>query len=75
MTPTITDVECEQAQEWNDAAFRHAYSPKNRQVSLCGYDGPSTWKNEWTLPSNACPICMAILPEHVNMKTRQWIRL
>jgi hypothetical protein len=60
--------------EWDDTKLRHAYRPSNRQVSLCGYDGPSTWKDEWSVPSNVCPICIAILPEFLNLETRQWLK-
>ena len=66
----VSPAEC----EWDDAKFRHAYTPSNRRVALCGYDGPSTWKNEWTVPENICPICIAILPEHLDLATRRWIK-
>lgn len=63
-----------QADEWDDTKFRHAYRPSNRKVALCGYAGPSTWKDEWTVPSNACPICMALLPEYLDLANRRWIK-
>jgi hypothetical protein len=51
--------------EWDDTKFRHAYLPfQTKTVALCGYDGPSTWRNESQPPSNLCPICAAILPEY-----------
>ena len=59
---------------WDDAKLRHAYRPSIKQVALCGYDGPSTWKNEQGIPPNACPICLAVLPEFYNLEQRRWIK-
>lgn len=60
-------------EEWDDTKLRHAYMPGPRQIALCGYDGPSTWKDEWPPPSNACPICLSILPEYWDFDKRKWI--
>jgi len=58
---------------WPEAAFRHAYFPHDQRVAICGYAGPSTWKNEGAVPPNACPICCAVLPEFWN--GHEWIKL
>jgi len=67
----LNDIEL---QEWDDAKFRHAYRPSDRTVGLCGYDGPSTYQGDWTIPNNACPICVALIPMHVDLATRRWIK-
>ena len=60
VSPSVDDA------EWDDKKLRHAYTPANHRVALCGYDGPSTWRNEFVVPPNMCPICLAILPEYWN---------
>lgn len=50
--------------EWDDTKLRHAYFPKDHRSALCGYNGPSTWRNERSVPVNVCPICLAILSEY-----------
>lgn len=67
-----TDEPKTETAEWNDADFRHAYHTDDHRTALCGYDGPSTWRNEHEPPSNLCPICAAILPEYWNGFT--WIK-
>ncbi|MDP2692447.1 MAG: hypothetical protein Q8O88_02270 [bacterium] len=67
----VVEAEC---CDWDDTKLRHAYLSSNRQVAFCGYDGPSTWKGEWEVPSNACPICLAILPEYFDMINRKRIK-
>ena len=68
--PVVRADEC----EWDDTKLRHAYQPSNRRVALCGYAGPSTWKDEWSVPSNVCPICIAILPEFLDLENRKWLK-
>ena len=60
--------------EWDDSKFRHAYRPSNQRVALCGYDGPSTRKGEWSIPTNACPICLAVLPDFADLVNQRWIQ-
>jgi hypothetical protein len=60
------------AEQWDDTKLRHAYLPVYpKAVALCGYDGPSTWRNESQPPPNICPLCAAILPEYWDGK--KWI--
>jgi hypothetical protein len=59
--------------EWDDTKLRHAYLRDNRRIALCGYDGPSTWKNEAIAPPNVCPICLALLPQYWDAITRTWL--
>jgi hypothetical protein len=61
-------------EEWDDTKLRHAYTPDQRAVALCGYNGKSTWGNEWPPPPNACPICLAILPAYWDASKQEWIR-
>lgn len=58
---------------WPETTFRHAYFPHDQKIAICGYDGPSTWKNECAVPANVCPICRAVLPEFWNGS--EWIKL
>lgn len=62
-TPRTDAATDQEACEWDDSAFRHAYFRDNQRVAMCGYDGPSTHRNEVTPPENLCPICGAIFPE------------
>ncbi len=59
-------------EQWDDTKFRHAYFEHQHTVAMCGYTGPSTWKNEPTMPPNICPICASILPEYWDGK--RWIK-
>lgn len=53
--------------------LRHAYLPSNRHVALCGYCGPSTFKNEADVPPNVCAICVARLSEYWDFENRKWL--
>jgi len=75
MSAAIESPLCE-VEEWDDTKFRHAYLQahlsRNKTVSICGYDGPSTYRQESDIPENVCPICIALLPEHWDFDRKQW---
>lgn len=64
MSEQETVEQSTETEEWDDTKLRHAYVPHaSKQDALCGYRGPSTWRNERNIPPNVCPICLARLPE------------